>query len=642
MPSDAAAGTTTLSAARAPPTSGFTQHLPGLEFGYNRRECPIQRDGIPNGAGHRVWRALRRNSAQRLGRPTKPDGTACHAAPCWKDDHVHHQHDVTKHCIGCFQNSQHKYCRNALQHVGSQHFKHRELRANRCGLALAASTDPPAPADPPPPSSPSAAVLAAESQNALNRDIYNAFYQLQNAGGGLIVNVSISNGKFNGSVLLPYTHANYDGTRVWADEINPLLVFSVSTSASEVIFSGASSGEDGTLLVNLPITVKGGTGAPKLVLQRLRIMSNADAPAVLVTDEADLSVRDCYFMENPASAIRQISGRLEVRSSIFYGNGAADTSGGALQLLGGVSEILSSTLEANAGLYGAAVYVFDAVVSLGERTLLTNNFASKAGNSVSIANGTFNYLLPAPLGRWVGPVHQDGYRTNTSWLNYGYTSARDGYGTTTHAIHVFDDRAKTSYWDPGFPLAPFPPRVIELTQLAHIEEDFPYACEAGYYRSNDHADFQDGPQCEAICPAGYYCPLGTPHPIACFNASYCPTGSAWPIACPAGTYTQNNSLTNVRMLAMPCWLLLRPQHHVSRSVCQRTHCTHRGIFRVRAMPRRILRRRACPDAVLGVPGGLVLLRWHDDQAMRPWLLSQPYGQLVRPSAYWPLRSQGCY
>ena len=367
----------------------------------------------------------------------------------------------------------------------------------------------------------------------------------------MIVNVSISNGKFNGSVLLPYTHANYDGTRVWADEINPLLVFSVSTSASEVIFSGASSGEDGTLLVNLPITVKGGTGAPKLVLQRLRIMSNADAPAVLVTDEADLSVRDCYFMENPASAIRQISGRLEVRSSIFYGNGAADTSGGALQLLGGVSEILSSTLEANAGLYGAAVYVFDAVVSLGERTLLTNNFASKAGNSVSIANGTFNYLLPAPLGRWVGPVHQDGYRTNTSWLNYGYTSARDGYGTTTHAIHVFDDRAKTSYWDPGFPLAPFPPRVIELTQLAHIEEDFPYACEAGYYRSNDHADFQDGPQCEAICPAGYYCPLGTPHPIACFNASYCPTGSAWPIACPAGTYTQNNSLTNVTECS-PC------------------------------------------------------------------------------------------
>ena len=343
---------------------------------------------------------------------------------------------------------------------------------------------------------------------------------------------------------MPPSHADYP--KLWGSLINPLLVFSVATSASEVIFAGRSSAEDGTVMSNLPMTVRGGTGAPRLVLQALRIINNNNTPAIIVTDEADLVVINCAFESNPGSAIRQLSGRLQVRSSLFKGNGNNRVSGGAFQLLGGVSEILSSTLENNLALTGAAVYVFAAVLSLGERTLLRNNLAVLDGNSVSVANGTVNYLLPAPLGHWVGPVRQDGYTTNTSWINYGGAPPllRDGYSTTTHAIHIFDDRAKTSYFDPEFPAAPYPPRLIELTQLAHIDDDFPYPCEPGYYRSNDLVDFQVGPTCEAICPAGYYCPLGTPYPLSCFNASYCPTGSPWPISCPPGTYTHNNSLTN--------------------------------------------------------------------------------------------------
>ena len=347
-------------------------------------------------------------------------------------------------------------------------------------------------------------------------------------------------------MYVPNGHADFP--RLWGDLINPLLIFSVATSASEVIFSGISNADvpTGTVMSNLPMMVKGGTGAPRLVLKNLRITSNANSPAVTVTDEADLVVISCVFVANPAAAIRQINGRLQVRASRFTRNGNLTISGGALQLLGGLSEILSSRLEENMGLTGAAVYVVGAVVSLGERTLLINNIAAQDGNSVSVANGTVNYLLPAPLGRWVGPVRQDGFLANTTWVDWGGPRhpARDGYRTTTHAIHIYDERIKTSWWDPEFPLPTFEPRLIELTQLMHIDDDFPWACEPGYYRSNDDVKFQIGPRCEAICPAGYYCPLATPYPISCFNASYCPTGSAWPITCPPGTYTHNNSLTN--------------------------------------------------------------------------------------------------
>ena len=61
------------------------------------------------------------------------------------------------------------------------------------------------------------------------------------------------------------------------------------------------------------------------------------------------------------------------------------------------------------------------------------------------------------------------------------------------------------------------------------------------------------------CPAGHYCPFGSPYPVpcpagtfcsgpasgyysGCSIGSYCPTGSSSPFECPAGTWSPSNSL----------------------------------------------------------------------------------------------------
>ncbi len=76
-----------------------------------------------------------------------------------------------------------------------------------------------------------------------------------------------------------------------------------------------------------------------------------------------------------------------------------------------------------------------------------------------------------------------------------------------------------------------------------IDEDFPFPCAPGFYRSTDTRTNQDGPMCEAICPVGHYCMAGSPEPLPCHTASYCPIGSEYPIPCPKGTYTNLTNLT---------------------------------------------------------------------------------------------------
>ena len=46
----------------------------------------------------------------------------------------------------------------------------------------------------------------------------------------------------------------------------------------------------------------------------------------------------------------------------------------------------------------------------------------------------------------------------------------------------------------------------------------------------------DGPIKKFICPAGYFCPLGTTWPQNCTTGYVCPTGSIMPIKCPYGSF----------------------------------------------------------------------------------------------------------
>ena len=51
-------------------------------------------------------------------------------------------------------------------------------------------------------------------------------------------------------------------------------------------------------------------------------------------------------------------------------------------------------------------------------------------------------------------------------------------------------------------------------------------------------------QC-SVCPAGSFCPLGSPQPTACPAGSYCVYGSGVHEPCPLGSYSNKTGLRNV-------------------------------------------------------------------------------------------------
>ena len=197
---------------------------------------------------------------------------------------------------------------------------------------------------------------------------------------------------------------------------------------------------------------------------------------------------------------------------------------------------------------------------MGHRTLLMGNKAEQwpeekaTGHSLYMVNGTMSYLHPAPLGRWLGPKVQkyDGMLTPwpaaaEPWVQHTDDVERDVNGDETgafqrYATGVFSEQSVFAH-NPEFPETILQREHHPYIPLSHIDEDFPFACQPGYYREEDYYYAQDGPQCQAICPAGSYCPPATVTPFPCFNASYCPEGSAWPTACPPGSWTQRNDLT---------------------------------------------------------------------------------------------------
>jgi hypothetical protein len=64
-------------------------------------------------------------------------------------------------------------------------------------------------------------------------------------------------------------------------------------------------------------------------------------------------------------------------------------------------------------------------------------------------------------------------------------------------------------------------------------------CPARYYRSTGRGE---SPDFCAVCPRGFYCPIGTSTPIPCTRGYYCVTGTDTPRPCPIGTFGNTTGL----------------------------------------------------------------------------------------------------
>ena len=406
---------------------------------------------------------------------------------------------------------------------------------------------PPPPLRPPSPPPPTAEMeQAAREARALadklkfNEDMEGALKVLQLSSGGSMIELDVSAGILDQPGLKPY------------------LIFSPATSASEVILTGKGSDEfdpyydplsvqgrrlegmGGTTFRNMPITVLGGNSAPRVQLHRMRFELSISEPAIYIHDWGYLVVQDCVFDRNLESGIRLVSGTLDVAYTTFSNNGNGAVRGGALQLFNGAAKIMNSLFVANNASEGGAIYIEACDVALGNRTQMLGNKANGQatgpayaasglnGNSIYSTNGTLRYLLPAPLGYWVGPTRE------VELYPFGLVG--------TDVLSVVIKSSNVQEYNPMDRKQP--DKRINLAPDFRIDEDYPFPCSEGYFREQDTPEAQDGPQCEAACPAGTHCPGATATPLPCYTASYCPEGTDLPISCPKGTWTNKDNLAS--------------------------------------------------------------------------------------------------
>ena len=148
------------------------------------------------------------------------------------------------------------------------------------------------------------------------------------------------------------------------------------------------------------------------------------------------------------------------------------------------------------------------------------------GNSIYSTNGTLRYILPAPLGHWVGPTRE------SQLYEFGLVASE--------TLSVVIKASNVQEYNPMDRKEP--DKRINLAPDFRIDEDFPWRCVPGFFREQDTPEAQDGPQCEAACPAGSYCPAGTATPLNCHQGSYCLEGSEVPVPCPKGTWTNHSDV----------------------------------------------------------------------------------------------------
>eukprot|EP00966_Prymnesium_polylepis_P323140 7379351-Prymnesium_polylepis.1 len=216
--------------------------------------------------------------------------------------------------------------------------------------------------------------------------------------------------------------------------------------------------------------------------------SHLNGGAISVTS-GSLNMDNSTFTGNRAvkgGAILVTGGRAHLKRVLFRRN-RAETTGGALQVDGGVVELSSETyFIGNRAPQGASL----CVCLLKQRrdpllTMLSVSFRQLNG-------GELSYIIPAPLA---------------------------------HYIYITDGSNRT--------------------QLTSTDTDYPFPCSPGVVGATKGNRDQSGPQCSHLCPEGFFCPMATSIPKECHFGSYCPRGSPAPLLCPAGTVGTRNNLTHV-------------------------------------------------------------------------------------------------
>ena len=271
-------------------------------------------------------------------------------------------------------------------------------------------------------------------------------------------------------------------------------------------------------------------GAPPIFVEGLILRGQ------LRVNASSLHVRDCVFdgqlPHEPAAAgaaLHVSGGAVEVRGTRFTSLEATDE-GGAVAIYGGSLALYDCTLLSNRARRGGAVYAAGgtlllhssvlvsnaasedggalavdgtAAVLLANGTHLRGNTASATGGAFAYVSGSLNYALPAPLGTWVA----------------------------SGALCVRDIREECSLIRRDFPTVP-DLTVATLTQRAHEDTDYPFACPPGVVGDSLATEAQTRPTCNRPCDAQFYCPAGTVDPHQCPAGEYCERGVSSGQACP--------------------------------------------------------------------------------------------------------------
>ena len=191
--------------------------------------------------------------------------------------------------------------------------------------------------------------------------------------------------------------------------------------------------------------------------------------------------------------------------------------GGALVYL-----INSTIARCTANISGGGIFVSRGAtasrVLLTDGTLLEQNEAPTGeGSAVFIEDGdgsdvggVVHYVLPAPLGHYVNGIGcEDLYRDAS---DHAWSPCKT---PQSHESVVPSMRGRL---------------VERLPSGATDYEDYPYACDSGWYGDRIGDGAQSSAVCSGQCPAGSYClSLGTVEPELCPLGHYCPAGSSSPV-----------------------------------------------------------------------------------------------------------------
>lgn len=411
---------------------------------------------------------------------------------------------------------------------------------------------PPAPPPCPPPPAPPPPMSTLHATDHLQIADLQAKLDSENEFSGQILSIRIGYGagqprrldgteRSSSARSVGPTHPTHRHLEVVDDQaLAPHLVFSAQTQPSQILIEGDRVGPQGLLPV---LHVDGARssilmlpGAPAVTLRGIHLQgSKHHGTPALDVRASSLTIEGCILSRHPMAALH-VSGGATVRiiNSTFEGNGnLTRPEGGAVHASdfatveivrsyfisnqaidgGGIFasrarlDVLASVLTQNAaGSQGGALHAVDSRIFLSNGTVLEANAATEGGAGIHGERCRVQYILPAPLGRYL-PQHSL---------------------CSTSTLHACE------YEHLG----------LHVATLSRDVADFPPYCSAGFVGSSDAPADQSSPTCAGLCPAARYCLKGTVEPQPCTTGSFCAEGSPLPVPCKPGTFTESSNLTS--------------------------------------------------------------------------------------------------